>query len=137
MPSLNSNFHRCSMGFRSGLLTDHFRTLLCFVSIHFCYLNYVCGHRPAGRCITYSRMQTKLSDTVPYTATQNPLVIFKCHDALHTIKAPNARGSKTTQFCFLFHPCPGRLATVPLVVNFLIMLHTMYKGTSRSLELDM
>ena len=45
VPSLNCCFeisHRCSMGFRSGLIAGHFRTLLCFVLYHLCVLFEVC-----------------------------------------------------------------------------------------------
>ena len=38
---------------------------------------------------------------------------------------------------FLFRPRPGRFATVPWVINFLIILRTVDKGTLRSLEIDL
>lgn len=44
----------------------------------------------------WSRTQTQLPDTGPNVATQNPLVIFRFHDASHTVKAPGPSGSKTT-----------------------------------------
>ncbi len=42
------SLHRFSMGFRSGLIAGHLRTLQCFVCNHFCVL----GHCPAGRPMT-------------------------------------------------------------------------------------
>ncbi len=37
----------------------------------------------------------------------------------------------------LFHPRPGRLATVPWTVNLLMILRTVDPGTLRSLEMDL
>ena len=42
--------HRRSMGFRSGLIAGHFRTLQCFVlTLSGCFLKCAMGHCPAGR----------------------------------------------------------------------------------------
>ena len=40
--------------------------------------------------------ETQLSDTGPYIAQQNSLVVFRFHDAMHTVKASSARSSKAT-----------------------------------------
>ncbi|XP_043082091.1 uncharacterized protein LOC122329689 [Puntigrus tetrazona] len=87
--------HRCSMGFRSGLIASHFRTLQRFVAIHFWVLFEVC--LGSLSCWKNQDLGCKnLSDTGPYITIQNPLVILRYHDALHTVKTPSARGSQTT-----------------------------------------
>ena len=40
--------------------------------------------------------ETQLSDTGPYIALQNSLVVFRFHDAMHTVKASGARSSNAT-----------------------------------------
>ena len=49
---------------------------------------------------------------------------------IQTILHCNLRSS------FLLWPHPGRLATVPWALNFLLTLRTVYTGTSRSLQMD-
>ena len=40
--------------------------------------------------------ETQLSDTGPYIALHNSLVVLRFHDAMHTVKASGARSSKAT-----------------------------------------
>ena len=89
------SLHRCSMGFRSGLIAGHFRTLQRFVLNHFCVLFEVCfGSLSCWK--THDLWQRPSSDTGPYIALQNSLVVFRFHDAMCTVKAFGARRSKAT-----------------------------------------
>lgn len=75
------------MGFRSVLIAGHFRSLQYFVLNHFgCFLKSALGHCLAIRPLT----ETRLSDTGSYIAPQNSLVIFRFHNAMHTIKTSGA-----------------------------------------------
>ena len=74
----------------------HFRTLQCFVlTLSGCFLKCAMGHCPAGRPMTTDG--DPASDTGPYIAPKNSLVVLRFHDAMHTVKALGSRSSKATQ----------------------------------------
>ncbi len=98
MPSPNCCFeisHRCSMGFRSGLIVWPFhRTLQCLFCKHFWVLFefrvIVLLEEP------WPLVETQLSDTGHYVAiTQNSLVIIRFHDTVQTVRGIQCK-SKTS-----------------------------------------
>src|SRR4029434_3391020 len=71
----------------------HFRTLQCFVlTISGCFLECAMGHCPAGRPMATDG--DPASDTGPYIAPKNSLVVLRFPDAMHTVKASGSRSSK-------------------------------------------
>ena len=89
------SLHRCSMGFRSGLIAGHFRTLQRFVLNHFCVLFEVCfGSLSCWKTHDLWRRPSFL--TLGPTLCSKFLVVFRFHDAMHTVKASGARSSKAT-----------------------------------------
>ena len=87
--------HRCSMWFRSGLIASHFRTVQGFVLNHSWVLFEVFGVIVLLQDPWLST-ETQLSDNGLNIVLQNALVISWFNDAMHTFKAPSARGSTTT-----------------------------------------
>ena len=86
------SLHRCSMGFRSELIAGHFRTLQRF------FLNHFCAFWSMLWVIVlledpWPLTETQLSDTGPYIALQNSLVVFRFHDAMHTVKARSRKAT--------------------------------------------
>ena len=90
--SVLRSLHRRSLGFRSRLIACHFRTLQHFVLNYFCEVCF--GSLSCWK--SHVLTETQLSDTGPYIALQNSLVVFRFHDALPTVKASGARSSKAT-----------------------------------------
>ena len=87
--------HMYSMGFRSGLIAGHFGKVQCFVLNHSWVLFKVLGVIVLLQDPWLST-KTQLSDTGLNIALQNASVISWFHDAMHTFKAPSARGSTAT-----------------------------------------
>ncbi len=86
------SLHMCSMGFRSGLIAGHIRTLQGFVCNHFwsVFRVIVLLEDP------WPLVEMQLSDIGHYVAPQNYLVIIRFHDTVHTVKTFSARSSKAT-----------------------------------------
>ena len=75
------------MGFRSGLVAGHFRTVQHFLLIYSWVLFDLC----LGSLSCW-----KLSDTGLCVSLQNALIVFWLHCVLHRFKAPSVWGSKAT-----------------------------------------
>ncbi len=95
------SLHRCSMGFRSGLIAGHIRTLQRFVCNHFWSVFWVIVLLEDP----WPLMEMQLSDIGHCVAPQNYLVIIRFHDTVHTVKTFSTRSSKAT---------PKHLWTTPM-----------------------
>jgi len=62
--------HRCSVGFRSGLISE--LTSALFVAVSECFLKCVSGHCPAGRPMTYGGVRSFLK----LATTLHPKIIW-------------------------------------------------------------
>ncbi len=84
--------HMCSMGFRSGLIAGHIRTLQRFVCNHF--WSVFQGHCPAGRPMTSG------GDAAfwhwPLCCAPKLFGNHQFHDTVHTVKTFSTRSSKAT-----------------------------------------
>ena len=76
-----SSFHRYSIGFREGLIEDHFRTVQCFVL-------WVLGHFPVGGPML-----------------QNALIVFivPCTNSRHPVPGSAKQSLNTTESPPMFH----------------------------------
>lgn len=88
-----SSFHRCSIGFRSGLIEGHLRTVQCFsqpfLSVFGCVFWVVILLEDP-----WLATETKLSDTRQHISLQNALIVLRFHCGLHRFKTSCARCSK-------------------------------------------